>query len=265
MIRKLAEADRSLLLRLLQMAPHYNLYMLGNCETLGFDADFCEFWGDFGAAGELRGVINRYMTGWSIFGQSGADWAGLMALLDHNEHATRLQDNPGGVASVMGYLTRRRVAAVYDEELMTLTPTDFRPRSAPMGAEVRQATLADLPGLVAFYANAGDMSRSAAGVERPLRDTRVWVAVEEGLVLSAAVTNAETRLAAMIGGVYTTPSQRNRGLSGAVCSALCVQLLAEGKQPVLYWKNEIAGALYRALGFCPAGRWRSVWLENCSR
>jgi hypothetical protein len=262
MIRALVESDRGQLVEMLESAPAYNLYLLGNLETLGFSADFCSFWGDVDDYGRLRGVTNRYMTGWSIFGQPGADWAGLMALLDQDDHATRLQDNPGGIESVLGFLQRRRISAIYDEDLMALEPDDFCPCPSPPNIQVRRATLADLPELVAFYADADDMSRSPQGVERPLRDTRVWAAVEQRRIVGAALTNAETTRSAMIGGVYTLPEARGRGVSSAVCSALCVDLLAAGKQPTLYWRNPAAGAVYRKLGFRRKGRWRSVWLER---
>ncbi len=262
MIRTLMESDRSPLTTLLETAPAHNLYLLGNLETPGFSADFCRFWGDFADDGNLRGVINRYMTGWSVFGRPDADWAGLMALLDQDDQATRLQDNPGGIESVTGFLRRRKIAATHDEELMALNPADFRPSPPPNGVLVRQATLADLSELVPFYADAGDMSRAPEAVERPLRAGRVWAAVEQGRIVAAALVNAETSRAAMIGGVYTLPNARGRGLSSAVCSALCARLLAHGKQPTLYWKNPAAGAVYGKLGFCAQGRWRSIWLAK---
>ena len=53
----------------------------------------------------------------------------------------------------------------------------------------------------------------------------------------------------MVGGVYTEPASRNLGLGSAVCSALCAELLAEGKQPALYWQEPAAGVVYRKLGF----------------
>ena len=105
------------------------------------------------------------------------------------------------------------------------------------------------------------MARTPAAVERPIRDTRLWLAEEQGEVISTALTNAETSTLAMIGGVYTPPAQRGRKLSQAVCSALCADLLAADKQPVLYWGNPAAGAVYHKLGFRPQGQWRAVWLQ----
>ena len=108
------------------------------------------------------------------------------------------------------------------------------------------------------------MSRTRDAVARPLRDLRVWMAIENDIVLSTALTNAELHDVGMIGGVYTNPTARRQGLSRAVCSALCAELLAEKKQPVLYWENPAAGKVYRSLGFRSIGLWRSVWLSRTS-
>ncbi|MEZ4640331.1 MAG: GNAT family N-acetyltransferase [Caldilineaceae bacterium] len=76
------------------------------------------------------------------------------------------------------------------------------------------------------------------------------------------MTIAETADQAKIGGVFTHPRARGRGLGQAVVSALCAELLAHEKQPVLYWVNPIAGAIYRKLGFRTVGNWRAVRLQR---
>jgi len=265
MIRPLTEVDRAATVAFLAAAPHFNLYMLGNLEKLGFAHDFCEFWGDVAEVGGqpvLTAVLNRYMSGWTVYGQAEADWQGLGAILDaHAIKPERLQDNPGGVASFLPYLQRYRAEHEEIEAVMDLPAETFQPLPAPAGVTIRRGTLADLGKLVAFYRDADTMTRTPAAVERPLRDTRLWLAEENGDVISAALTNAETSNLAMIGGVFTPPTQRGRKLSQAVCSALCADLLTAGKQPVLYWGNPAAGAVYRKLGFQPQGEWRSVWLQ----
>jgi hypothetical protein len=262
MIRRLQEADRAALTALLAEAPHYNLYLMGNLVKLGFDRDFCEFWGDV-AGGEVRAVINRYMTGWTLYGRPAADWPALAAVLDeHPMTAQRLQDNPGGIPSMLPLLRRYVAAEVNVEELMCLSAADFRPAPAPAGVLVRRATMDDLPALVALYADAEHMARPPAAVERPLRDTRVWVGLADGAVVAAALTNAEATSLAMVGGVYTRPAYRNRGIGQAVVSALCAELMADALQPVLYWEADAAGAVYRKLGFRRLGDWRSVRLAR---
>lgn len=258
MIRALDERDRPALLRLLKESPALNLYLLGNLASLGVAHEISRFWGDE-QDGQLRGVVNLYMTGWSVYGHADADWTGLAELIDrHPTEAERLQDNPGGVPSLLPYLRAYTAQWVGEEELMVLDAADFRHQAAPTGVTIRRATWDDLAGLTAFYAEAEGMSRTPAAVERPLRDRRVWIALMDGVIVSVALTNAETDTAAMVGGVYTPPTWRGRGLSRAVCSALCAELLTEGREPLLYWDNPVAGAVYRKLGFHRVGVWRSV-------
>ena len=263
MIRRLRESDRASLVVLLSSAPHFNLYLLGNVDANGFEADFCEFFGDVDAQGRVRAVINRYMSGWTVFGEADADWGALGGVVDQHETvAERLQDNPGGIASFLPFLARYETASITDDELMRLSAADFQPQRAPAGFEVRKAGLDDLPQLITLFADAGDMARTAPAVERPLRDRRVWIAAKDNVPVAAALTNAETAHMGMVGGVYTLPVWRGHGLSQAVCSGLCAELMAAGKEPVLYWHNPSAGRVYHKLGFRPLGMWRSVRLAR---
>jgi hypothetical protein len=262
MIRRLGEPDRAALKALLSQAPQVNLYLLGNLETNGFDQDFCEFWGDV-SDGRVRGVVNRYMIGWTVYGEVEADWTGLGATVDaHDVIAERLQDNPGGVPSFLPYLQRYMLASLTEDTLMELPSGGLQTQETPTGFIVRRATIHDLPELVNFYADAADMTRSPAAIERPLLDRRIWIALKGNEVVSAALTNAETSEMAMIGGVYTAPAWRGNRLSQAVCSALCTDLIADGRQPTLYWHNPPAGRVYTKLGFRPIGKWRSVRLAR---
>ena len=265
MIRRLHEGDRASLMALLHVAPQMNLYILGNVEANGFEADFCEFFGDV-EDGRVRGVVNRYMTGWTVFGEADADWPALGATVDAFPLvAERLQDNPGGVPSLLPYLQRYEAAAVSEEELMELPVGALRLQSAPQGFTVRKATKEDFDALVALFADAGSMARTPAAVERPLHDRRVWVAHvadHASEIVAAALTNAETTQLAMIGGVYTLPAWRGKQLSQAVVSGLCQEIIAQDKQPVLYWDNPAAGHVYQKIGFRRIGWWRSVRLAE---
>lgn len=264
MIRKLGEADRGATARLLLEALHYNLFMLGNLETLGFESALCEFWGDLSPAGngEIRGLVNRYMDSWNVYGHAEADWAGLGQVVDrHAVGARRIQDNPGGIASFLPYLQQYQVLRANVQEMMELADADLCRVGAPPESRVRRATLADLGGLIELYANAEQMTRTPEAVRRPLEVTRIWVAEVEGAIRAAALTNAEVLGCAMIGGVYTHPEWRGRGLSTAVCAALCMELIQVGQRPVLYWHTPAAGVVYRRLGFCAIGDWRSIWLQ----
>lgn len=262
MIRLLTEQDQQRTVEFLAAAPEYNLYTLGNIVRLGFIDELTQYWGDFGQDGALRGVLNRYMRGWVVYGTSACDWTSFGSIVDsHPIAAERLQDNPGGTASFLPYLHRYQPNSISIQHLMALNAADFTPAASQAAVCVRRALKDDLPRLVDFYANAGHMARAKAAVEQPLRSTRIWLAEAGREILSAALTNAETTTLAMIGGVYTKPDSRQRGLSKAVCSALCAELIGLGRRPVLYWETPEAGNVYTRLGFHAIGEWRSVRLR----
>ena len=120
MIRRLGESDRASVTALLSAAPQLNLYLLGNLEANGFDADFCEFFGDV-VDGRVRGVVNRYMTGWTVYGEADADLGGLGEVVDsYPTVAERLQDNPGGIASFLPYLQRYVASSLTEDNLMAI-------------------------------------------------------------------------------------------------------------------------------------------------
>ncbi len=74
-------------------------------------------------------------------------------------------------------------------------------------------------------------------------------------MICQANSTAETAEAAILGGVATRADWRRQGLASAVMTALCGQLLSEGKKPCLFFENEEAGRIYSRLGFAPIGRW----------
>lgn len=261
MIRLLAAPDYPLVYDFCAQNPAFNLYFLGNLEALGVESDICQFWGSFDDRGQINGALMRYMDGWDIADAPGCDYAGLGQIVDaHPAGAARLQDNPRHTASLLPFLRRYAAARIQVETLCDLDAADFHPACQPW--PVRRATLADFSALCGFYAGAETMARTPRAVERPLRDGRVFVVEVGGQIVSSALTNAETRAAAMIGGVYTLPPQRGQGYAAAAMVALCRSLIADGLRPALYYDNPAAGAIYRRLGFTDLGIWRAVRLQN---
>lgn len=97
-----------------------------------------------------------------------------------------------------------------------------------------------------------------------IRSLRTWVAEEQGRLESAASTSAETSDAAMIGGVWTAPDVRGRGLSSAIMAALTRELIEEGRRPFLFYltDNVVAAHVYSRVGYSRVGRWSIVHLAS---
>jgi len=86
-----------------------------------------------------------------------------------------------------------------------------------------------------------------------LKEQIVYVAELSGAAVAKAGTNARGYTVDQIGGVYTVPSERGKGLGKAVVSELLKNVFSEKKEACLFVKkhNRSAIALYERLGFAP--------------
>ncbi len=256
-IRRLLPADEPELLSVLRRDPRNNLFLIGNLLSMGMAAPDLDYWGTFDDD-HLTGVLMRYRANWALYDAGGADFALMAATMDAH---------PAGVRHVTGEydLTGRllqhvRAYHAYEDIRSHFAVLDAVADLAGVGPS-RRATEADVPALVVLYANAEELSRDEASVRRVLAHGRIFVAEEDGIAVSAALTNAETPEMAMIGGVFTPPDMRNRGYATACMNALCRDLLRDGIQSCLFYDNPQAGSIYRRLGFREIGTWRLARLR----
>jgi ribosomal protein S18 acetylase RimI-like enzyme len=86
-----------------------------------------------------------------------------------------------------------------------------------------------------------------------LRDEIVFVAELDGIPVAKAATNARGFGVDQIGGVYTAPEHRGKGLGALVVEALLRAVFKEKNAACLFVKkrNRPALALYERLGFTP--------------
>ncbi len=90
-------------------------------------------------------------------------------------------------------------------------------------------------------------------LRRTLREELVFVAEKDGVPLAKAATNARGFTVDQIGGVFTAPDLRGKGLGRLVVSELLKRVLREKEGACLFVKkkNRPAISLYERLGFAP--------------
>jgi len=90
-------------------------------------------------------------------------------------------------------------------------------------------------------------------LRKTLREELVFVALMDGVPLAKAATNARGFVVDQIGGVFTVPDVRGKGLGRLVVSELLKRVLREKEGACLFVKkrNRPAISLYERLGFTP--------------
>jgi predicted GNAT family acetyltransferase len=267
-IRRLGEHDLPEMEAFLATQPGYSLFLTANLSYLHLSMELIRYWGSY--TGERLAAV-LMMVGRRAMICSEPESTELMALLaqiavQHQMDFTMGQ--PQCVDALLAasgrtlsnrrehYLAEHgRGAASNEKTATTIVPV-------PPGALVRRAELQDLEGLTAlYYRTEGFELLGRDQLRRVLsgriRGLRTWVAEVNGLICSAASTSAESRDAAMIGGVWTAPEMRNRGLSRVVVSALSRELHDEGRRTFLFYRidNTAAAQVYLHAGYSRIGRW----------
>jgi uncharacterized protein len=254
-LRQLSEAHRPQLLSFLRRDPANNIFLIGNVAAFGVRGRSIAFWGAFQQA-NLAGVA-------MLHGESACFFAPERACLEQLLPKVRLAKNLSGELGLMEDVVSRLPAARLvwstNEYFCRLNAGNFRP--CPMEG-ARWAVPADLGLLTDLYAQGESFSHVnrrdiTKEVESHLASARYQVLTIGNQILCAAGV-AETEDMAMIVSVLTAPSARNRGYASIVVSSLCADLLARGKTPHLFYRedNHAAGRVYRKLGFAPIGRWK---------
>jgi predicted GNAT family acetyltransferase len=82
-----------------------------------------------------------------------------------------------------------------------------------------------------------------------------FVIKEDDVILANANTSAICSVSAMIGGVFTLPNARKKGLATSVVYSLCEYLLKQNITPLLFFENPLAATIYHRLGFEDFDSW----------
>lgn len=98
-----------------------------------------------------------------------------------------------------------------------------------------------------------DRDRCLSNLEKNLSSQIVFVARARGTAVAKAGTNARGLRTDQLGGVYTAPNWRNRGLASALVAQTARHRMLEGRNVVLFVKLTNASAIraYGKVGFRP--------------
>ena len=189
-----------------------------------------------------------------------------------------LASNVARYASVFGLVPRASV----DYRLMSYPGASGGPEAPPSapppgypGLSLRRATIADLDDLMPLQeayereevltpVHSFNRPACRASLARALERQIVFAAWEDGIAVGKAGTNARGFAVDQVGGVYTLPERRGRGVAAALMAPLLAEIGGEGKRPALFVKpgNAPARALYRRLGLEDLDDYRADYFES---
>ncbi|WP_044640327.1 GNAT family N-acetyltransferase [Risungbinella massiliensis] len=267
MIRSLQPSDQEQTIKFLQQSSSMNLFTIGDIYQYGMQTDFQQLWGDFDSEGTLRGILLRYQDSFIPTAYGDFDMEGFAEIiLQHTDQLTMLSGSQTVIDAFRSYtplpLNWEMKRDCYFAEMTQLhekTNFDFDDDRFSL----RKIKSTEVPKLVAlldkikeFPPRSNDLKFIQNTIETGA--SRCYVIEANQKFISSAQTTAENPHSAMVVAVATDPAYRGKGLASQVVSKLCGELLAEGKQPCLFFDNPAAGSIYHRLGFRDIGKWTMV-------
>jgi predicted GNAT family acetyltransferase len=262
MIQKLARQHQDQLFTFLKQDPSFNLFAIGDFEVFGFDVDFQDIWGDFDEKGNLRATLFRYYNTYSPYCPTlDYDREGFLHILNTAPQIAIIQ----GKEELVDHLTRdfplegANIRTLYFAEL---APTRFDQTLTPRH-EIKLATLGDIDRIIELRMQISEFQTTPAQREQLQKIMegnmgRTFYTEENGIMTAAASTTAENSASAMIVGVCTLPTHRQKGLASDCMIRLCRDLTLEGRTLCLFYDNPKAGSIYKRLGFQDIGMWKMI-------
>ncbi len=258
MIRKVTSKDHEQLMAYLSEEKAMNLFMIGDVEAFGYDADFQELWADFNEKGDIQGVLLRFYHGYIPYAKETIDVEAFASIMIKDEKFESFSGKEAITVQfedVPGLRLKKRKSTYFAEcvDADKLDPTIDR-------INVKIAELDDVDRIIEMRRQIPEFDIQASAREMLMDQMkagvgRTYFIEEKGKMVATASTTAENSLSAMVVGVCTLNGYRQKGYASLLMNALCRDILEEGKTLCLFYDNPKAGSIYHRLGFQDIGRW----------
>ncbi|MGM0903192.1 MAG: GNAT family N-acetyltransferase [Bacillota bacterium] len=256
MIRKLVAKDHQQVMRFLADEPSINLFIIGDIEAFGYDANFQVLWGEFSDCGDLIAVLLKYHNSFIPYAKSAFDIHGFTEIIKSYTTEPLMSGKADIVEQfekMPGIKLGRKQETFFAE---CQTDTHLGKPELP----IKKATIYDVDLIIELRSTidefvVSDTARDILVQSMESNTGRTYFLEENGSLTACASTTAENSVSAMIVGVCTSKKHRQKGLATAVLQKLIKDVLDENKILCLFYDNPAAGRIYKRLGFQDIGKW----------
>ncbi|MDZ5609649.1 GNAT family N-acetyltransferase [Bacillus pseudomycoides] len=257
MIKKLTKGDHKQVLAFLNKEAAINLFIIGDIEAFGYEADSQELWGVFTENGALQSVLLRFHDSFIPYGKddfSATDYEEILAtykplkISGKAEVVEKFEDIPNIQLGIKNktYFCECKDGTALPETMLHTT--------------IKLATIEDVARIINLRNSIEEFPQSEQS-EKILQQSlemntgRTYYIEEDGEIVASASTSAENSLSAMVIGVCTHLNYRGKGYASLILQKMIQDFTQEGKTLCLFYNNPAAGRIYKRLGFQDIGMW----------
>lgn len=258
MIRLLTNNDRQSVLDYLYQEASYNIFMIGDIETFGFDKDFQRVYAEFDDQGKYLSVFLRYRIHAVYYAHTNHFNLEYLDIFkkDSFDHISGKSEL---IALIFPYLEdfdRKPMHFCKANELKNETTVDTNQVKVVYTKADCIKLYQCLSSIEAFGINKMSEEDFVDGKLTSM-DMGITLAIEKnGKIVSTVATTAETTKNAMVVAVATDSEYRRLGYASMLLTELMkLYLYEKHKELCLFYDNPEAGKIYLNLGFKYMGTW----------
>jgi len=258
MIRKLQEKDRKKVLEYLYKEKSYNIFIIGDIETFGFDVEFQHVYGEFDQDENYLSVLLFYRANAIYYSHQTRFNDEYMEM--YQKHNPKFLSGKRELTDLLlPYFPDYKQKPMHFCKATTITEEvslgNSEIKTLKTEKEFRELFQL-LRTIDEFGVNNTTEEEYVASRKSSLQMGLHYGIYENGELAATAATTAETTQNAMIVGVATGKKYRKKGYASQLVVALMKEYFENrNKELCLFYDNKAAGKIYLRLGFEDIGDW----------
>ena len=250
MITKVNESLENAFWEYVSHEERINLFIIGDVENYGFETDFQNVWFQMDNE-KIVAVMLRYYKSLIIY--SYENDFNVDEIIDHI-NSLDIKEICGKKLVIDKLLTKykdfKKCKETYFCSLKNLNEIDILNLK---DNKIEKADVSDLEQLNEFLCNIEDMYAEdyieSKTKQLKEKNARIYFIKQDNKIVSTTSTGIETSFLAMVCGTCTDADYRNQGLATLMTYTLSKELVNEGKIPCLFYSSEVAGRIYKKIGY----------------
>lgn len=257
MIRKLTENDRTKVLEYLYTESDFNIFPIGDIESFGFNEPFQTVYGEFDNHDNYLSILLFYRENVIYYTHLDTLNKDYLAILENHQY-----NFLSGKEELMNLLHKSH--KTFKKQPMYFCSINQIKQTLSVDKDVKKLSTEEdfgalydlLIDIKEFSVAKQDKESFISNKQKSLQMSQTVGIFKDNILVATAATTAETTKSAMVVGVATNQSYRNKGYASSCVMYLANHFIKEqGKSLSLFYDNPKAGSIYHKIGFEDIGKW----------
>lgn len=258
MIRRLTALDQETLLAYAGQEPAINNFIIGDVEQCGFDVDYMAVYGEFDEEMQYLSLLLFYRESAIYYSHQARFSDAWLAIID--THQPKFISGKKTVIDLVSPLfpsfEKKEMYFAKADKILD-SSVDESLEVIALSSEEQCGKLYDLLVTIdEFSVRSQEKNKFISDKMASLAMGKTYFIEKNNRIVATVAATAESSLSAVVVGVATSRSVRNKGLASALMSSLMKEYIHhKNKALCLFYDNPLAANIYKRLGFQDIDMW----------